>query len=111
MRREFRFGRGVREVVADVSEEGAPGGEFFYRFQRSFDGGVRGMRMMTQRVEESGKAAARLTNGMRVIVMLDDGSERETHTRSDPWQLGHGEWVVKLDGIAGGYSTMRVRPA
>lgn len=25
-----------------------------------------------------------------------------TKTCSKPWQLGHGEWVVKLEGISGG---------
>lgn len=25
-----------------------------------------------------------------------------TRTRSDPWQLGHGEWVVLIEGRTGG---------
>lgn len=31
-----------------------------------------------------------------------DDAPRWTKTRSEPWQLGHGDWVVAVEGIAGG---------
>lgn len=48
--------------------------------------------------------------GTAVIVRLDDGGLWHTRTRSLPWQLGHGQWVVALEGKAGGYDLTRVRP-
>lgn len=48
--------------------------------------------------------------GSAVIVHMDDGSKWHTKTRSLPWQLGHGQWVVMLEGKAGGYSLDRVQP-
>ncbi|HNP80165.1 MAG TPA: hypothetical protein PKN47_01780 [Nitrospira sp.] len=47
--------------------------------------------------------------GTAVVVTLDDGSQLHTTTCSEPWQLGHGEWVVKVAGIGGGYALKRVR--
>jgi len=35
---------------------------------------------------------------------------RETKTRSVPWQLGHGEWVVLIEGKTGGVSTQHLEP-
>lgn len=49
-------------------------------------------------------------SGLAVIVTLDDGSQLHTTTCSEPWQLGHGDWVVKVSGIRGGYALKRVRP-
>ena len=49
--------------------------------------------------------------GTAVKVKLDDGSIWETKTRSEPWQLGSGQWVVLLEGRAGGYSLDRVTAA
>lgn len=34
-----------------------------------------------------------------------DFPPKRTKTRSEPWQLGHGEWVVAVEGIAGGVCT------
>lgn len=50
-----------------------------------------------------------LQSGTKVKVLLDDGSWWYTTTRSVPWQLGHGQWVVLLEGKAGGYALDRVR--
>jgi len=48
--------------------------------------------------------------GTAVYVTKDDGTEVCTVTESEPWQLGHGVWVVKLRGFgAGGYDLARVR--
>ena len=49
--------------------------------------------------------------GTEVNVLLDDGTIWRTHTRSEPWQLGHGQWVVALEGRAGGYALDRVTEA
>ena len=52
-----------------------------------------------------------LAVGTAVDVRMDDGEVRRTRTRSAPWQLGSGHWVVLLEGISGGYSMKRVRPS
>jgi hypothetical protein len=49
-----------------------------------------------------------LASGAAVDVRLDDGSIWRTTTRSTPWQLGHGQWVVSLTGKTGGYDLGRV---
>lgn len=46
-------------------------------------------------------------SGARVIVVEDDFTVTLTTTRSAPWELGCGEWVVLLVGRAGGYSLER----
>lgn len=54
-------------------------------------------------IEAGAQIAERLTRvGMRVRI-FDATTDRETVTRSMPWQLGHGEWVVKVEGTAGGW--------
>lgn len=45
-----------------------------------------------------------------VRVLLDDGRVFETFTRSQPWQLGNGEWVVLVFGRTGGFLLERVTP-
>lgn len=50
-----------------------------------------------------------LKPGDRVRVRKDDGGEFVTAVRHEPWQLGHGEWVLGLRGIAGGYLLSRVQ--
>lgn len=50
----------------------------------------------------------KLRTGARVIVRLNNGNVRLTRTRSVPWQLGHGAWVVLLEDRAGGYDLDRV---
>ena len=56
-------------------------------------------------------AMTQIPEGTSVIVRKDDGSDFPTKTRSKPWQLGHGDWVVSVEGIAGGYALGRVRLA
>ena len=53
----------------------------------------------------------RLASGTEVVVRLDSGEDWRTRTRSEPWQLGSGDWVVLLVGRSGGYLLTRVRPA
>jgi hypothetical protein len=50
-----------------------------------------------------------LRPGDRVSVELDSGEIREFVVKYSPWQLGHGTWVIGLEGIAGGYALDRVR--
>lgn len=49
--------------------------------------------------------------GDRVVVRMDHGhpiGDTVYEVRAEPWQLGHGAWVVGLDGINGGYALDRV---
>jgi len=48
--------------------------------------------------------------GIVVIVKMDNGSLRYTRTRSEAWNLGHGQPVVLLEGMSGGYDLARVTP-
>lgn len=47
--------------------------------------------------------------GDSVVVNLDNGTAKITTVVCDPWQLGHGDWVIKLAGISGGYDLERVK--
>lgn len=51
-----------------------------------------------------------MPSGTRVNVVKDGGQVIQTTTRSEPWQLGHGAWVVLLDGTSGGFALERVSP-
>ncbi len=46
--------------------------------------------------------------GTEVDVKRDDGTVTRTKTRSEPWLLGHGAAVIKVDGITGCYLLDRV---
>jgi hypothetical protein len=59
-------------------------------------------------VEMTDYHRGQLKPGDRVIVRDDNGIEADYLVQSEPWQLGHGEWVIKLAGISGGYSLDRV---
>lgn len=48
--------------------------------------------------------------GTPVTVKRDSGEILVTTTRSEPWQLGSGHWVVSVVGISGGYDLDRVMP-
>jgi len=48
--------------------------------------------------------------GIGVIVRLDDGKLWYTRTRSEAWELGHGQPVVMLEGKSGGYDLARITP-
>ncbi len=47
-------------------------------------------------------------SGTSVQYIDDGGLIHYTVTRSEPWQLGGGQWVVLLEGRSGGYSLNRV---
>jgi hypothetical protein len=49
--------------------------------------------------------------GAAVIVKRDNGRLEYRKTRSAAWNLGHGQPVVMLEGISGGYALERVLPA
>jgi hypothetical protein len=53
----------------------------------------------------------KLPEGTSVLLTLDDGSKIATRTRSLPWQLGHGAWVVLVEGKTGGWALERVEVA
>ena len=48
--------------------------------------------------------------GIGVLVVLDNGSLWHTKTRSEAWNLCHGQPVVMLEGKSGGYDLSRVAP-
>lgn len=49
-----------------------------------------------------------LVPGDCVAVLGDDEAELERVVRLAPWQLGHGEWVIGLCDVSGGYLLSRV---
>lgn len=49
-----------------------------------------------------------LKPGDCVLLQEDGGKQTMRMVRSEPWQLGHGEWVIGLCDIAGGYLLSRV---
>lgn len=61
------------------------------------------MQAMKKAVALSAANAKQLTRvGMKVRIK-DAGTDMETVTTSLPWQLGHGAWVVKVEGKSGGW--------
>lgn len=54
------------------------------------------------------------TDGTKVVVIQDDKTPFFTQVRAayddgrGAWKLGHGAWVVKVEGIVGGYSIERI---
>jgi hypothetical protein len=61
--------------------------------------------------EKVDPALTTLPSGTLVNVRKDNGDVVVTRTRSLPWRLGHGDWVVSLDGISGGYALSRITVA
>lgn len=49
-----------------------------------------------------------LKPGEWVRLRDDLGNEADYEVKYAPWQLGHGEWVVGVNGITGGYALSRV---
>lgn len=59
---------------------------------------------MMAALKKSEANAKKLTEvGMRVRIK-DAMTDMETVTCSMPWKLGHGEWVVAVEGKSGGWS-------
>lgn len=54
---------------------------------------------------------ARYPVGVRVTVLMDDGTILRTRTRTPAWTLGDGAPVVSVEGITGGYDLARVVPS
>lgn len=50
-----------------------------------------------------------LRPGDRVEVLMDQGDVKDFAVKYEPWQLGHGVWVIGLEGRAGGYQLTRVQ--
>ena len=68
------------------------------------------LRIKKQIAESYASAQQLNTIGMPVILTEDDGQLTHTRLSSLPWTLGHGAWVVKVEGKAGGYDCSRIRP-
>jgi hypothetical protein len=50
-----------------------------------------------------------LPSGTKVTYINDNCQHEYTTTRSEPWQIGGGVWVVSLTGKSGGYDLARIR--
>lgn len=50
----------------------------------------------------------KLKRGQVVAVGTDQQGLRVYRVRHEPWQLGHGAWVLGLEGVDGGYDLTRV---
>jgi hypothetical protein len=48
--------------------------------------------------------------GDHVEVTLDDGTTKQTETRSQAWVMGGHSAMVMLEGVSGAYALHRVRP-
>lgn len=46
--------------------------------------------------------------GEAVFYVNDDGQVEVSRTRSEAWNLGHGQPVVKINGYAGGIALERI---
>jgi hypothetical protein len=69
---------------------------------------MNGKRIMNQRLVFGAAVAQRLTKvGVRVRLR-DACTDVESVTTSMPWQLGHGEWVVSVEGKSGGWSCANI---
>ena len=56
------------------------------------------------------RAQIDLKPGDQVDQTDDFGNVHRRTVKYAPWQLGHGDWVVGLIGIRGGYALRRVQP-
>lgn len=77
------------------------------RAQRWCEAYVRECLGQPSNAEHVAALAAEIREGARVHALDDMGGITATTTRSDPWQLGDGTWVVSLVGRTGGYSLER----
>jgi len=76
----------------------------------------RGIRKMARDEVEKGvpltpELRRALRPGDRVVVRMDHGhpvGDMAYTVHTSPWQLGHGQWVVGLNGISGGYDLSRI---
>jgi hypothetical protein len=76
------------------------------RYRRAWSGG----RDLTKQALTAAEWNGRHKPGIDVVVILDDGTQWKTKTRSEAWELGHGQPVVALEGKSGGYDLSRVAP-
>lgn len=63
--------------------------------------------MRKNKIDEPTDEQLSIRTGDKVTITEDNGSITETVARSEPWQLGHGAWVVLLQGRSGGYDLTR----
>jgi hypothetical protein len=70
---------------------------------------MRTKRQIEMNIREGTVIAELLKNGMAVKYYEDDGSITLAQTRSEPWMLGHGQWVIKITGKTGGVDCARIK--
>lgn len=66
--------------------------------------------MKRPRKKSPGLKQLGLKSGDLVTVTRDDGRKEIRVVRMAPWKLGHGEWVIGLEGITGGFLLTRCKP-
>lgn len=59
-----------------------------------------------------GESRAKALTVVGIKVLISDAMTKptETVTTSLPWMLGHGEWVVKVEGKSGGWCCSMLTP-
>src|SRR5208337_1896358 len=80
--RQFRIRFFMREVVTDVREKRALRFDLVHDSQRLLDGGMRGMRLVAQRIQEKNVEVAQFVERLRrhgtVVGEVSAGPEAET---------------------------------
>src|SRR5579859_3337941 len=93
-RRQRVFRLLVRQVMADVCKESSPGRELCDRLNRPLNGGMRGVRLVTQGVQkehiQAAQAVHRLLRNVAVIREIRGATKAETVNRRTPVQQTDG---------------------
>ena len=76
-----------------MGEEGAPDAQRFHRLDRSIDGGVRGMRLVSKGVQEDDVEVAQQVHGTfgDLAVIGEVGGLTESETVDGPWAVQDGD--------------------
>lgn len=63
---------------------------------------------MSEHTEQSAVEALAVGTSVLAWPGSRDSAPLWTRTRSEPWQLGHGAWVVAVEGYAGGIALTHI---
>lgn len=82
-----------------------------FRRNNPHSGEIQTMKTQNQILREQLKGAEvamKLKVGMKVEYLCAPGASVQTIIRSEPWKLGHGTFVVKIDGASGGVDCAKI---